>query len=96
MLEGFSPTAVSQDKLIEGRAAPPRPSPQSYFTHPLPNPTPRPPPQFYFPHTLPFLLFQQTAVQSAILFLVRTVDKILQACSVVKNSASTAATDIDA
>ena len=41
---------------------------------------------------LTFLLFQQTAVQSAILFLIRTVDKILQTCSVVKNSASTAAT----
>ena len=39
-----------------------------------------------------FLLFQQTAVQSTILFLIRTVDKILQTCSVVKNSAATGAT----
>ena len=39
-----------------------------------------------------FLLFQQTAVQYTILFLFRTVDKILQTCSVVKNSAATAAT----
>ena len=39
-----------------------------------------------------FLLFQQTAVQSTILFLLRIVDKILQTCSVVKNAAATAAT----
>jgi hypothetical protein len=38
------------------------------------------------------LLLQQTVVQSTILFLIRTVDKILQTCSVVKNQASTAAT----
>ena len=34
---------------------------------------------------LTFLLLQQTAVQSSILFLSRTVDKILQTCSVVKD-----------
>ena len=42
-------------------------------------------------YVLSFLLFQQ-AVQSTILFFIRTIDKILQTCSVVKNSASTAAT----
>ena len=42
----------------------------------------------------PFLLFQQTAVQSTILFLIRTVDKILQTCSLVKNSAATIQTDM--
>ena len=36
-----------------------------------------------------FLLFQQTAVQSTIFFLIRTVDKILQTCSVLMNSAAT-------
>ena len=41
---------------------------------------------------LPFLLFQQTAVQSSILFLSRTVDKILQTCSVVNNLVATSAT----
>jgi len=41
-----------------------------------------------------FLLFQQTAVQSTILFLIRTADKILQTCSVVKNSAATIQTDM--
>ena len=40
---------------------------------------------------LTFLLLQQTAVQSSILFLSRTVDKILQTSSVVKASAATAA-----
>ena len=40
------------------------------------------------------LLFQQTAVQSAKLFLIRTVDKILQTCLVVKNSAATIQTDM--
>ena len=39
-----------------------------------------------------FLLLQQTAVQSSILFLSRTVDKILQTSSVVKNSAASDAT----
>ena len=39
----------------------------------------------------PFLLLQQTAVQYSILFLSRTVDKILQTCSVVKDSAAMAA-----
>ena len=38
-----------------------------------------------------FLLLQQTAVQSSTLFLSRTVDRILQTCSVVKDSAATAA-----
>ncbi len=33
-----------------------------------------------------FLLFQQTAVQSTILFLFHIVDKILQTWSLVKNS----------
>ena len=37
-----------------------------------------------------FLLLQQIAVQSSILFLSLTVDKILQTCSVVKDSAATA------
>ena len=37
----------------------------------------------------PFLLLQQTAVQSSILFLSHTVDMILQTCSVVKKSAAT-------
>ena len=32
-----------------------------------------------------FLLHQQTAVQSSVLFLSRTVDKILQTCTVVKD-----------
>ena len=39
---------------------------------------------------LAFLLPQQTAVQSPILFLSGTVDKIWQNCSVVKDSASAA------
>ena len=38
----------------------------------------------------PFLLFQQTAVQSTILFLFRIVDKILQTSSVAENSADAA------
>ena len=41
-----------------------------------------------------FLLFQQTAVQSTILFLIRTADKILQTYSVVKNSAATIQKDM--
>ena len=55
-------------------------------------------PPIYFSYQLDknvvetFLLFQQTADQSTILFLFRTFDKILQTCSVVKNSAATAAT----
>ena len=43
---------------------------------------------------LAFLLFQQTAVQSTILFLIPTADKILQTCSVVKNSAATIQKDM--
>ena len=39
----------------------------------------------------PFLLLQQTAVQSSILFLSRTIDMILQTCSVVKKSTPHAA-----
>jgi len=35
-----------------------------------------------------FLLFQHTAVQSTILILIRTADKILQTGSVVKSSAA--------
>ena len=42
----------------------------------------------------PFLLLQQTAVQSSILFPSGTVDEILQTCSVVKNSAATIQTDM--
>ena len=40
----------------------------------------------------PFLLLQQTAVQSFILFLSRTVDRISQTCSVVKKSTPQATT----
>ena len=40
---------------------------------------------FVFGQDKAFLLLQQTAVQSSILFLSRTVDKILQTCSVVKD-----------
>ena len=43
---------------------------------------------------MPFLLFQQTAVQSTILFLIRTVDEILRTYSVVKNSAATIQKDL--
>ena len=42
----------------------------------------------------PFLLLQQTAVQSSILILSRAVDRILQTYSVVKNSAATIQTDM--
>ena len=43
-------------------------------------------------HTVyPFLLLQQTAVQSSTLFLSRTVDRILQTCRVVKKSTPQAA-----
>ena len=41
-----------------------------------------------------FLLFQQTAVQSTILILIRTANKILQTCSVVKSSAATIQKDM--
>jgi hypothetical protein len=41
-----------------------------------------------------FLLLQQTAVQSSILIVSRTVDRILQTSSVVKNSAATIQTDM--
>ena len=41
-----------------------------------------------------FLLLQQTAVQSSILILSHAVDRILQTCSVVKNSAATLQTYI--
>ena len=41
-----------------------------------------------------FFLFQQTAVQSTILFLICTVDKILQTGSVVNDSAATIQTDM--
>ena len=41
-----------------------------------------------------FLLLQQTAVQSSILILSYAVDRILQTCSVVKNSAATIQTDM--
>ena len=41
-----------------------------------------------------FLLLKQTAVQSSILILSHAVDRILQTCSVVKNSAATIQTDM--
>ena len=46
---------------------------------------------FVFGQVKAFLLLQLTAVQSSILFMSRTVDKILQTCSVEKDSAATAA-----
>ena len=39
-IEGYSPTAASQDQTIEGKAAPPRPSPYSDLPAQLPSPTP--------------------------------------------------------
>jgi hypothetical protein len=46
------------------------------------------------PNATPFLLLQQTAVQSSILILSHTVNRILQTSSVVKNSAATIQTDM--
>ena len=68
----------------------------SYSTN---YPTPRTPSSLTWePHRISsadtFLLFQQTAVQSTILFLIRTDDMILQTCSVVKDSAATIQTDM--